>query len=79
MPAAEQPSYAITFNGDGTYTGRADCNSISGTYTTGRNSGITIDAGASTLIACPGDSYGPLFAHAITTATTLRSRTGTSR
>ena len=76
VPAAEQPNYAITFNDDGTYTGRADCNAISGTYTTGRNNGITIAAGASTLIACPGDSYGPLFAHAITTATTYAIANG---
>ena len=33
VPAAEQPNYAITFADNGTYTGRADCNAISGTYT----------------------------------------------
>ncbi len=76
VPAAEQPNYAITFNDDGTYTGRADCNAIAGTYTTGRNDSITIAPGASTLIACPGDSYGPLFAHAITTATTYAVANG---
>ena len=32
VPAAEQPNYAIRFNTDGTYTGRADCNAIAGTY-----------------------------------------------
>jgi hypothetical protein len=61
---------------NGTYTGRADCNAISGTYTTGRNNAITIVAGASTLVACPGDSYGPLFAHAITTATSYAIANG---
>ena len=76
VPAAEQPRYAITFNDNGSYTGIADCNAISGTYTTGRNNAITIEAGASTLIACPGDSYGPLFAHAITTATTYAIASG---
>ena len=76
VPAAEQANYAIAFNDDGTYTGRADCNAIAGTYTTGRNNSITIEAGASTLIACPGDSYGPLFAHAITTATTYAIANG---
>ena len=43
VPAAEQPNYAITFADNGTYTGRADCNAISGTYTTGRSNEITID------------------------------------
>ena len=76
VPAAEQPNYAIRFNEDGTYTGRADCNAIAGTYTTGRSNGITIAPAASTLIACPGDSYGPLFAHAITTATTYAIANG---
>ena len=76
VPASEQPNYAITFADNGTYTGRADCNAISGTYTTGRNNAITIVAGASTLVACPGDSYGPLFAHAITTATSYAIANG---
>ena len=58
VPAAEQPNYAIRFNDDGTYTGRADCNAIAGTYTTGRNNGITIEPGASTLIACPATPTG---------------------
>ena len=69
VPTADQPNYAITFNTDGTYSGRADCNAIAGTYKTSGKDGITIVPGPSTLMACPGDSYGPLFAHAIGTAT----------
>jgi len=70
VPAADQARYTITFNTDGTYSGTADCNRISGTYTTSGSNGITINAGTSTLAMCPDDSFGPLFAHAITTATT---------
>jgi len=72
VPAAEQANYTITFATDGTYSGRADCNSIAGTYTTSGSDGITINAGPSTLMACPDDSFGPIFAHALTTATTWK-------
>ena len=47
-------NYTITFNADGTYTGKADCNQVNGTYTVDAN-GISIEPGASTLAAC-GDS-----------------------
>jgi heat shock protein HslJ len=70
VPAADQPRYTITFNTDGTYSGKADCNQISGSYTTSGSDGITIKPGISTMAMCPEDSFGPLFAHAITTATT---------
>jgi heat shock protein HslJ len=76
VPAADQPRYTITFNADGTYSGTADCNQISGTYSTSGSNGITINAGASTLAMCPEDSFGPLFAHAITTATTWSIASG---
>ena len=36
----------------------------------GRNDGITITPGPSTLVACPDGSYGSLFAHALGTVTT---------
>ena len=70
VPAADQPRYTITFDTDGTYNGTADCNRISGSYTTSGSNGITINAGISTLAMCPEDSFGPLFAHGLTTATT---------
>ena len=76
VPAADQPNYSITFNTDLTYNGRADCNSIAGTYSTSGSNGITIVPGPSTLMACPGDSYGPVFAHAIGTATTYSIANG---
>jgi heat shock protein HslJ len=70
IPAADQPRYTIAFGTDGTYTGLADCNSITGKYTTSGSNGITIQEGASTMMACPDDSFGPLYAHALTTVTT---------
>ncbi len=72
VPAEEQTKYTITFGTDGKYAGTADCNVIAGTYTTSGSDGITINAGPSTLAMCADDSFGPIFAHAITTATTYK-------
>ena len=43
-------SYTIEFNEDGTFSGTADCNSISGTYST--ENGFSITLGPSTLAFC---------------------------
>ena len=42
--------YTIQFKEDGTFTGQADCNSISGTYS--QENGFTITLGPSTLAFC---------------------------
>ncbi len=44
-------NYTITFASDGTYTGKADCNQIAGTYTVD-GSNLTIAPGPSTLAFC---------------------------
>jgi heat shock protein HslJ len=43
-------NYTIIFRTDGTFTGKADCNNISGTYSTA--SGFTIKIGPSTMAYC---------------------------
>ncbi len=43
-------SYTITFNTDGTLTGKADCNSFSGTYS--QQNGFAIKLGPSTMAFC---------------------------
>ena len=43
-------NYTIIFNADGTLTGKADCNSFSGTYS--QQNGFTIYLGATTQAAC---------------------------
>jgi heat shock protein HslJ len=68
VPAADQSKYTITFNTDGTFNAKADCNSVGGTYKTSGSNGLTITLGPSTLVACPDGSYGDLFAHALATA-----------
>ena len=70
IPPAEQPLHTIAFATDGTFTARADCNSMSGTYVLGRSDGMTITPGPSTLVACPDGSFGSLFAHALVDVTT---------
>jgi heat shock protein HslJ len=42
--------YTITFNEDGTFVGKADCNNIAGTYS--QENGFTINLGPSTLAFC---------------------------
>ena len=54
-------NYTILFNEDGTYQGKADCNSISGQYTTGSGGVLKILPGPSTLVACPAGSADFLF------------------
>jgi heat shock protein HslJ len=48
VPNAE--SYTITFNADGTLSGKADCNTFSGTYS--QAGGFTITLGASSMAYC---------------------------
>ena len=69
VPAYQQSDYTITFNTDGTYSGTAACNQISGTYKTS-GSTLTITAGASTLAFCPDSDFGSIFAHSLTNAST---------
>jgi heat shock protein HslJ len=61
VPADQQASYTIAFNSDGTYSAKADCNTVNGSYTTTSDGGITIKPGASTLMACPEGSMSDQF------------------
>ena len=47
-------NYTIIFNEDGTFSGKADCNSISGTYS--QENGFMITLGPSTMAFCGEDS-----------------------
>jgi heat shock protein HslJ len=57
-------NYTITFNTDGTFSGKADCNQVSGEYTTS-GSDLTITPGPTTLMACPEGSLDGLFLEGI--------------
>jgi D-alanyl-D-alanine carboxypeptidase len=68
-------SYMVTFNEDGTLEIKADCNDASGTYTLdGLN--VTIEVGAATLAACPGDSRSEQFLQLLGDATQMVSVEG---
>lgn len=67
--------YTIHFNGDGTYSGNADCNSISGTYAVNGNK-LQIKPGASTLMACPPGSLDTQFTTQLYSATDWATQDG---
>jgi heat shock protein HslJ len=69
LPVADSLRYTITFNDDGTFDAKADCNSVSGSFTTNGNS-ITITPGPTTLVACPADSFGDAFVAGLSQAAT---------
>ncbi|HET6445090.1 MAG TPA: META domain-containing protein [candidate division Zixibacteria bacterium] len=47
-------NYTLIFSEDGTFSGTADCNAISGTYS--QASGFTVTVGPSTMAFCGEDS-----------------------
>lgn len=59
--------YTIEFSSDGKYGGLSDCNRILGSYTVDGSS-ITINPGATTLIACPEGSLDQVFNQQLTSA-----------
>lgn len=64
-------SYTITFDENGTYAGKADCNQIAGTFVASGSS-LTINAGPSTLAACGPNSLDQLFVAGILSTTTFK-------
>jgi heat shock protein HslJ len=65
IPDDQQANYTITFAADGTFQATADCNGVSGTYTTAdptaASGDLSIFPGPSTLVFCGEGSYGDLF------------------
>jgi len=53
--------YTITFATDGSFQAKADCNTVSGSYTTTSSGGMTITPGPSTLVACGPDSLSDIY------------------
>jgi heat shock protein HslJ len=65
VPAADQANYTIEFKSDGTFNAKADCNQLSGTYTTSGSNGLTIVLGPMTLAACPPESLSNQYVEAL--------------
>ena len=83
IPDDQQADYTITFHADGSFQAQADCNAVSGTYSTAdptADSGdLSIFLGPSTLVACPEGSFDGLFTIGLGSAGATRSRTTSSR
>jgi heat shock protein HslJ len=67
VPAADQANYTIEFKSDGTFSAKADCNQLAGTYTTSGSS-LTIVPGPMTMAACPEGSLSSQYVAALATA-----------
>jgi heat shock protein HslJ len=57
VPEADQANYTIEFKPAGTFQAKADCNQLSGSYTTASSGGMTITPGPMTMMACPEGSF----------------------
>lgn len=60
LPVSNPSLYTIQFLTNGTYQGKADCNSIAGAYTV-NGSALHISPGPSSLVACPPGSLADQF------------------
>ncbi len=65
VPPEKRDAYTIEFRADQTFTARADCNTLRGTYSTGdatpTGASISLSPGPATIIACEEGSYGDLY------------------
>jgi heat shock protein HslJ len=65
VPADQQANYTIEFKADGTFSAKADCNNLSGTFTTAdpttASGDLTLVLGPATLAACADGSYSDLY------------------
>ncbi len=68
VPANQQANYTIEFKSDGTFSAKADCNNVAGSYTTTSSGGLTITPGPSTLAACPEGSMGDQYVQGLANA-----------
>jgi len=76
VPPAEQANFTITFNTDGNFTAKADCNVLGGTYKTSGTDGLTITPGPSTMAFCGEASFDTLFVHALGDTTNYKIENG---
>ena len=61
VPPASQGSYTITFNTNGTFSAKADCNTLQGGYVAGTDGKLTLTPGPSTIVQCPEGSLSDLY------------------
>ena len=61
-------NYTLTFNDDGTFNAKADCNQVSGSYEAGDDGSLAVTLGPATLAACPEGSQGIEFVDQLNSA-----------
>ena len=69
IPADQRSKYTLELAQDGTFSALADCNTVTGTYTTADASAasgnLTITPGAGSAKACPDGSFGDLYTYGL--------------
>ena len=73
VPAEEQANYTIDFLANDAFAAKADCNLVAGAYTA-RRSNLTITPGPTTMAFCGEESYGELYVHMLSRASTYEIR-----
>ena len=80
MPAAEQPNYTIAFAADGTFSAKADCNTVAGKYTAAdanaSSGSLAIVPGPTTTAACPEGSLSDLYILGLSNAASYANVSG---
>jgi len=61
VPEANQPNYTILLNADGTFSAKADCNTLQGTYVAGADGSLALTLGPTTIAQCPEGSLSDLY------------------
>jgi len=80
VPADQQANYTIEFLPDGTFSAKADCNQVAGTFTTvdpsAASGDLEIVPGPSTAAACPEGSLADLYVLGLSSAATYAVENG---
>jgi heat shock protein HslJ len=69
-------NYTIQFNNGGTFNAKADCNQVSGTYTTSGSNGLVIVPGPSTMAFCGEESSDVIFLAGLSSTNTYSIANG---
>jgi heat shock protein HslJ len=76
VPEASQASYTILFNTDGTFSAKADCNTVQGGYVAGADGSLKLTLGPTTIVACPEGSLSDLYLIALGKVASYASAAG---
>ena len=77
IPPDQQGKYTIEFRQDNTFSAKADCNTVQGTYYAGSGGSMTINPGPTTLAFCGEGSLGSAYTTALSTVRAYDISSGT--